>query len=265
MSPLIDTPTGGVWYAESRSPAQEDRPPLVLVHGAGGSHLHWSAQLRRLPLTRVLAVDLPGHGRSPGPGREEVGAYAQGVVELLNAIEIERAVVCGHSMGGAIALYLALEHSHRTAGAVLVGSGAKLRVASALLDGVLEHHELALQLFVDWSFSQEAPAELKQKGIEAMRDVDPRVLRGDLVACDRFDVRHRLGEIDKPVLVVGGAEDKMTPLRFSTYLQEHIASAKLHVVQGAGHMMALERPDEVASAVSDFVSQLEDRRPALGE
>jgi pimeloyl-ACP methyl ester carboxylesterase len=93
--------------------------------------------------------------------------------------------------------------------------------------------------------------------------VDPAVLYGDLVACDRFDIRHRLGEIEAPALVIGATEDRMTPLRFAQYLAENLPHAELRVLEGAGHMMALERPEEVASAVKGFVDSLTDRSPIV--
>src|SRR5512133_3755617 len=108
-------------------------PPLVLVHGAGAASDDWPPELRALPGRRVLAVDLPGHGAAPGPAPGSVAAFASAVEALLDAHGIASAVIAGHSMGGAIALTLALERPARVAGLVLVSTGARLRVAPEAL------------------------------------------------------------------------------------------------------------------------------------
>ena len=255
MAPFADGTRNRIWYAQSRS-STRGRPPLLLIHGAGGSHLHWPPQLRRLPGVSVLAPDLPGHGRSEGPGREAIGEYARDVVSLLDALGVERAVVGGHSMGGAIAQAIALEHAERVAGLILRGTGAKLRVAPAVLDGILNDFDATAGLVVDWSFGPAATDDLKQLGIKAIRETDPAVLLGDYRACDRFDIRDQLERIQTPTLVVGGTADRLTPLRFSRYLAENIDRARLEIIEGGGHMMALESPEEVGAVVDRFMAEL---------
>lgn len=258
MAPTFETPVGQIWAARNRRVAS-GRTPVVLIHGAGGSHLHWPAELRNLPGSEVLAVDLPGHGRSPGPGRDSIAGYAEVVQTLMAALAMPRAILCGHSMGGAIAQWLALERPGLVAGLVLVGTGAKLRVAPELVGGVLDDTESAVVLMVDWSYGPAASPVLKAAGLSAMRQVDPAVLYGDLVACDRFDTRQRLPEIQAPTLVIGATADRMTPWKFSQYLADQIPRAELVTIQDAGHMMTLEAPDQVAAAVSRFVMACEVR------
>jgi pimeloyl-ACP methyl ester carboxylesterase len=231
----------------------------VLIHGAGGSHLHWPAELRRLPDHPVIVLDLPGHGRSQGPGRDEIRDYAADVTAFLDALGLQRAVVGGHSMGGAVAQWMALAHPGRLLGLLLIGTGAKLRVAPAVLDAVRENPELAISIIIDWSFGPDAPEGIRALARRALEEIDPAVLHGDLVACDRFDILHRLGEIEVPTLVIGATEDRMTPLRFAEYLAENLPEAELRVVEGAGHQMALERPQEVADAVAAFMDRLTGR------
>lgn len=229
-------------------------PALILIHGAGGNHLHWPAALRRLPGATVYAIDLPGHGRSAGPGRERIEDYAADVVRFMDAVGVARGVLVGHSMGGAVAQMTALLAPERVAGLVLVGTGARLRVAPVILEGILQDPDSALDLITEWAWGPEADPAMVARGRQMMARVDPRVVWGDFAACDRFDIRERVGEITAPTLVITGSEDRMTPPKFGQWLTERIPGARFVRVEGAGHMVMLEKPDQVASAVREFVA-----------
>ena len=110
------------------------RPSVILIHGAGGNHLYWPSEIRRLPGYRVFALDLPGHGKSGGRGQQSISTYAEVVLEWLESVGIHSAVFVGHSMGGAIAMTLALDHPEHVLGLGLVSAGARLRVAPAFLE-----------------------------------------------------------------------------------------------------------------------------------
>ena len=227
---------------------------LVLLHGAGGSHLNWPPELRRLDRVTVYALDLPGHGRSAGRGQDAVGDYAVDVVAFLDAVGIERAVVVGHSMGGAIALTMALDSPERVTGLVLIATGARLRVAPAILERISTNFEAALDVITRYAWSPEAPSGLVALGRERLREAGSDVLLGDLTACDCFDVMGRLGEIDVPTLVVAGTADRLAPVKYAHYLAEHISGAQLAVIEGAGHMVMLEWPVEVVRIIQDFLT-----------
>ena len=253
--PYAELDTGRLFYAQSRGRGP-DTPTLVLIHGAGGSHLHWPAELRRLPGATVYALDLPGHGRSDGPGCDSVAAYVTALIGFLDATGTDRAVLVGHSMGGAISQLTVLTHPQRVAGLVLVGTGARLRVAPAILDGILKDFDAAIDLVTRFAWAKDAPQELTRRGREMMAGTPPEVIHGDFAACDAFDVLQRLGEIDAPTLVVTGTADLLTPHKYGVFLAEHIPNARLVTVEAGGHMMALEQPIPVARAVADFISTL---------
>jgi len=247
---------GAQAYYAHRQPVPAAGPPVVFVHGAGGSHQHWLYQVRDLPGAPTYALDLPGHGRSEGPGREEIGAYGNWLVAFLDAAGLDRAVLVGHSMGGAIAQDVALRHPARVAGLGLVATGARLRVAPAILDGILDNPEAAVRLICDFAFGPEVPKELVRQGRRQMGATPPDVLHGDFAACDAFDAMDRLGAIAAPAVVLCGTQDRLTPSKYSVYLRDQIAGASLHLVEGAGHMVMVERPDAVVKVLAAFLEQI---------
>ncbi len=231
-------------------------PPLVLLHGAGAASDDWPAEIRALPGRRVLAVDLPGHGAAPAPAARSVEGYARAVEALLDASGIAAAVVAGHSMGGAVALSLALSRPERVAGLVLVATGARLRVAPEALAAAASPEGLAIAAreTADRSFGPAASDGTREARARRIAATPPGLLHGDLAACDAFDVMARLGEIRAPALVVCGTEDRLTPPKYSAFLADRIAGARLVLVPGAGHLVMLEEPRAVAAAIASFVS-----------
>ena len=247
-----------IYYAHSpRASGREGTPPLVLIHGAGGSHLHWPRELRRLSITDVYALDLPGHGKSEGVGRQSVAAYAECLREWMKDAWVQRPVVVGHSMGGAIALQAALDAPSALSGLVLIGSGARLRVAEAILQSTMSEETMpqAIQVIVEWSYSAGTARALRELSARSLRDTRATVLHNDFVACDGFDVMARLGELHLPVLVVCGSQDRLTPEKYAHYLAGHLPDAHLVMLPGAGHMAMLEQPQATADAVRAFMQE----------
>ncbi|MBZ0294742.1 MAG: alpha/beta hydrolase [Anaerolineae bacterium] len=246
----------GIWYADGRHKGQV-HPPLLLIHGAGGSHLDWPGALRRLPGTGTLAPDLPGHGRSEGKGYSQVDAYADDLVTLLDELALSQVFVLGHSLGGAIGLSLALRVPARVCGLILVGTGAKLKVHPDILHAA--DHETALRQLVSGYWSDKVDEAQREQSYARLQAVDPAVLQNDLRAADGFDVREQLDRIKTPTLVIGGTEDALTPVRYSTYLQQHIPGAELVIIEGGSHMMMLEQPQVIANTVETWLNRQLDK------
>ncbi len=246
----------GISFTDSTPGAPS--PPLVLLHGAGGTHRHWPEEIRTLAGRRVIALDLPGHGGSPGPAFTSVSDYARSVLGLLDALRVERAVVAGLSMGGTIALTLALEAPARVAGLVLAGTGARMRVSPAVLQVTADPAALAAAAdgMAEAAFGPGASPALLREFAEGLRATAPGVAHGDFLACNSFDVMARLGEIHAPTLVVCGTEDRLAPPRYSEYLRDGIAGARLELVPGAGHLVTREAPGMLARAVASFLDHL---------
>jgi pimeloyl-ACP methyl ester carboxylesterase len=237
--------------------SQTERPPLVLIHGAGGSRLHWPSELRRLQGETVYSLDLPGHGDAGGAGERSIEGYVEHLLGWMDATGLARVVLCGHSMGGAIALTCALRAPDRLEGLILVGSGARLRVHPTLIESTSSPagFQGAVDLIQRWAFSDFAPPQLVEQARKRLLEVPHRVLHADFLACDGFDVCEKVRDIKLPVLVLCGDQDRMTPLNYSRYLQEHIEGAELVVVEQAGHMVMLEQPAQVTQSVAGFMAR----------
>lgn len=234
------------------------RPPVVLIHGAGGNHLYWPPQIRRLHEQRIFAPDLPGHGKSGGLGCHTVDDYTDALAEFIEALQLNRVVLIGHSMGGAIALLMAVRKPKRVLGLGLVGTGARLRVTPALLQGTAHASSFpaAVRMISELSFARHTSPRLKELAAQRMAEVRPDVLHGDFLACNGFDVTAELSKISMPALILCGDADKMTPPKNSEFLQEHIAGARLEIIPNAGHMLMLEQPDQVADLLTGFINSV---------
>jgi pimeloyl-ACP methyl ester carboxylesterase len=230
-------------------------PPLLLVHGAGGLHLHWPVGLRELPGRRVLSIDLPGHGVAPPPGERTIEGYAGCLVGLLDALGIPRVVVAGHSMGGAIALTLAIEAPGRVAGLFLVGTGARLRVTPALLEASADPTRAAevSRTMAAHSFGPAASEEDRQALARGVAAQPAGILHGDLTACEQFDAMARLGSVRAPSFLVVGQDDRLTPPKYAAFLRERLPGSGMLVVPGAGHMVAVEAPVAVTGSAAAFL------------
>jgi pimeloyl-ACP methyl ester carboxylesterase len=234
------------------------RLPVVLVHGAGGTHLNWPPDIRRLPGRRVCAVDLPGHGASGGVGRQSLYDYADDLAEFMPQAGLRAAVIVGHSMGGGIALSLAIRRPERVLGLCLMGSGAQLSVSRRILGlaAAPQCFRAAVHLLTETSYASSISPRFKELAEERMSETRPAVLYGDLLACDVFDVRDELSSVRAPTLIVCGDEDQMTPPPLAQALKAEIPGSRLVVLPGAGHMLMLEQPAESAAALEAFLDRI---------
>ena len=242
-----------IFYAHQPGPS--DRPTLLLIHGAGGRHIDWPNKVRFLPETTVYTLDLPGHAGSDKPGRTTIEAYAADVAAFIEALGLRRMVLVGHSMGGAIAQTLALWDTPQVIGLVLVGTSARLRVGPLILDNILPNYRQAVDLISKFGWSNQARPVQVGLAKRLLAETGPEVLHGDFMACHHFDVRDRLAKINLPTLVISGAEDQMTPAKFGRALAEGLPQAKFVIIDGAGHFLMQEAPDQVALEISRFLAE----------
>ena len=245
-------------YYQAYHADDSSREPLVLIHGAGGDHLSWPSQIRRLAGYRVYTPDLPGHGKSRRHGLQRISAYAEIVINLLNQLELPRVFLCGHSMGGAIVLWIAVNHPDRIQGLILIGTGARLPVNLTLIEDLADAkvYAAAVDNICRWSFGLHTDPRLINTVKKQMLKTRPSVLQGDYRACDAFNISDQLDQVQVPTLIVVGEQDKMTPLRFSEELERGIQDADLVILPQTGHMLPLEKPQSTANLARTFLEKV---------
>ncbi len=247
----------GVHYTLNEEGAYT-KPPVVLIHGIGGDHLSWPPEIRHLSNTRVYALDLPGHGRSGGPGMQSVVDYAAHLIEFLDGIKLSQAVFVGHGLGGAIALSLAIQTPERVAGIGLISCSARFRVPTSMLEDAANPttYLAAIQTFIKMMNIPPSMPVLKDRIFKQLSTKRPTLFHGDLRACEHFNETERIRKIRVPALVVCGTADQFTPLRHSEFLAEQISSAAAQTIDGAGHLVMLEQPRRVAGVLSVFLKSI---------
>jgi pimeloyl-ACP methyl ester carboxylesterase len=238
----------------------EAGPPLVLIHGFGLDRGIWRDMAENyLADYRVTLPDVRGHGESDAP--EDVypmALLADDLAGLLDHLEIEQAVVCGHSMGGYIALAFAAQHPERLAGLGLITSRAEADSAEKkegrlrLAETVREQGASALAETLASRLSHD-PAVVKAAYDMIAATPPAGIIGAALGMAERPDQTAMLDRLDVPTLVVAGEEDQIVPLAYARHLAEALAKGTLVEIPGAGHMPMLERPQFLAKALVDFL------------
>lgn len=227
--------------------------PLVMIHGAGGNHQHFLGLARYLKdVAGCVPVDLPGHGRHAGPARPALEGYAEALVSGMDELGLSQVVLLGHSMGGGVALSLALRYPARVKGLVLLGTGGRLKVNPAVKLWLETDFEAFLAKGVPLSFGSGAPRHLVESAQKAMGLVSRELLLNDFGACDVFDVLGRLREIPFPALAVCGDQDHLTPPKYTQYLVDYLPRGEGEILPGVGHMLMMEATQTVAEKITSF-------------
>lgn len=248
---------GGLFFNASAWPLDPQKPTLVFIHGSGGSKILWDNQVKALgDVSNVIALDLPGHGNSPGSAYSTVPEYTQAVMDFITGIQAPKAIPAGLSLGGAIVLQLLVDYPKEFAGGALICTGAKLKVLPRIFEEIENNFAAYVEGMPAFATSPKTDPALLGPMMEGNRKTPASVYSGDFRACDQFDIRERLKDITVPVLVVTGEDDKLTPPKYGEYMAANIQGAQRVHVLDAGHLLPLEKPEELNQALRNFLTKL---------
>ena len=248
-----------VFAATGGKPFDPALPAVIFVHGAGMDHTVWALQTRWFAWHGygVLAIDLPGHGRSEGSALETIEDMAAWTVRLIEASGAATVSLVGHSMGAFVTL-AAAAGTDRVASLALLGIGAEMPVHPDLLALARAGDPAAWDLVVSWGFGKPAHFGLNRApglwmqggGRSLLARGEPGLLGIDMAACDAWkDAVEAAGKVQCPTLILAGTRDQMTAPKAAAPVAEAIAGSKTVVLDGAGHLMMIEKPDETLNAL----------------
>ncbi|HUQ75054.1 MAG TPA: alpha/beta hydrolase [Burkholderiales bacterium] len=233
---------------------------VVFVHGAGLDHSWFGLQSRYFGYHgwNVLALDLPGHGRSAGPALASVPAMADWVLRAMDAVKVSKASIVGHSMGSLIAVDCAARHAQRVERIALIATAYPMKVGEPFLEAARRNEYTAFDMHTIWGHAPQVPlGGNPNPGMWMYGDTQarlerlaPGVLHVDLKASNDYQFS---GSVTCPALFILGKRDMMTPVRAAKGLQDAIPGAKTVAVDYSGHSLMAEAPDATLDALIDFL------------
>ena len=238
-------------------------PTIVLLHGAGFDHTTWALHSRWFAHHGygVLAPDLPGHGRSSGAPLQAIADMADWTAALLDAAGVAKAWLVGHSMGSLVALETTARHPAKVAALGLIGTAATMTVGPDLLKAAEANDHSAVDMVSIWGLGFQAglggslaPGLWMHSGAQRiLEQCRPGVLFNDLNACNAYqNALAAAAQVAVPATFILGERDIMTPVKAGKALAAALPNSRTVVIPGAGHMMMVERPDELLAALQGY-------------
>lgn len=236
---------------------------IVFLHGAGQSHLTWSQQVRAFAYDgyNVLALDLPAHGGSKGEALDNPEEMADWVIDVMDALNIEKAHLVNHSMGGLISLELGARYDERVQSIVFIATAMTIAVGEILIEWAKTDQRRAIDMMTSMGmssfghhFDTSVPGtSLIGSGVQIMESNDISALPADLTACVSYKAgKDAAANIQCPTLGIVSTVDRMVKAKFGEMLCDAIGNSKLHKIENGGHMLPAERPREINEVMRGF-------------
>ena len=241
------------------------QPSVVFLHGAGLDHSWFGLQSRYFGYhgRNVLALDLPGHGRSDGPPLASVEEMADWVMRVLDGAGLGNAALVGHSMGALIALECAARHRARVARIALIGVAYPMKVSEAFLEAARRNEQDAFDMSTIWGHAAQVPLGRNPNpgmwmygdNLARLARLAPGVLYNDLRACNDYAAGlDSAARVECPALFLLGRKDVMTPPKAAASLAQAIAGSRTVQIGSSGHSLMAEAPDAVLDALIEFLA-----------
>jgi pimeloyl-ACP methyl ester carboxylesterase len=256
-----------------REAGPADGELVVLLHGLGGSRIAWEPQLAMLAAAgyRAAAWDMPGYGASSPPREWTFDALAGAAATWIKGFGLGAPHIVGLSMGGMVALHVAVAEPGSTRSLVLCDTSPAfgldgITTADAWVEARLvpiRDGATPASIAAGVLGSIMAPgATAVDEAARAMARIGPEAFEGAVRCLPSHDVRDRLADIAIPTLVVVGELDRETPPTYARHLASGIAGSRYVEIAGAGHISNLERPADFNAALVEFLASVRDRRSA---
>ena len=245
-----------VYIATGNREPDPERETVVFIHGTGQDHSIWVLPTRYFARhgKNVLAIDLPGHGRSAGKPLQTIQKMADWVIQVLDTVGLKQAALVGHSLGSLVAISAAASYPERVRAIALVGTTVPMPVSDYLLGQAKENNHSAIEMLNYWGLSKSAqlggnatPGNwMLGAGIRLMEKAAPGVIYQDLNACNEYrEGLEDAAKVQCPALLILGERDMLTPVRSVKNVAQAIELSETVVLPGSGHALLVERPDPV--------------------
>lgn len=241
-----------------------DATSIIFLHGVGSDKSVWHPQLAHFGKSRrAIAFDYPGYGASdPAPEGTSRETYAAAILSAMSELGVERAHLCGLSLGGVVAIAMHAQAPERCASLILADTFAVHPEGRAIYErGIAASNDLRAmaEARVDVLLAQPADPAVRSEVVETMAAIDPAAYRIGAEAVWLADQSERVHDIRVPALVVCGDHDHVTPPALSRELMHLIPGARFEPIEGSGHISNLEKPEAFNTLVGAFIRGVDSR------
>lgn len=233
----------------------EKSKAIIFIHGSGENSSAWKNQLKLNIIYNLVAIDLPSHANSEKIGELSLDLYVDVLKKLIEALKLKEVILCGHSLGGAIVQTYYFKYPKDMVGLILCSTGGRLRVNPFILESLKTNYKTYLDSIPAGAFYRKTSKNIIENYLKETALTNAEVAYADFSICDKFDTLDKTSSIIVPCLIVCGDMDKLTPLKYSQYFKDKIKNSILSVIRDAGHMVMLEKPEEVNLAIKEFIEK----------
>ncbi|MFX1357566.1 MAG: alpha/beta fold hydrolase [Promethearchaeota archaeon] len=226
---------------------------IIFIHGSGGSSIIWENQFYLNVNCDIITLDLPSHDNSDLFLELSLDLYVDVVKKFIDSRSYKRVIICGHSLGGAIAQSFYFKHPKNVNILVLVGTGARLRVDPFILDTLKNNFPEYLDSMPAIAFYRKTSKEIINPLVNKVSQINNMVVYNDFKICDSFDTMKKTHTIKIPCLIICGNADKLTPVKYSQFFNNQIKNSELKIIKDAAHMVMLEKPAEFNEIVENYL------------
>ena len=231
----------------------ETEKAIIFIHGSGGNSNLWKHQLNDLDINfSRIAIDLPSHTQSDKFSELSLELYVDVLNVLIDSLKLKEVILAGQSLGGAVIQSYYFKYPEKVSALVLIGTGARLRVLPLTFEILKGDFQSFLNSSPMGAFYRKTSKEITDYYIKESSKTEREVFYDDFSICDKFDVMDKMSLIKIPCLIICGKDDKMTPPKYAMYFNDKIERSELILIDKAGHLVMLEKPEEVNKAILNF-------------